>query len=353
VGKYNCRCTPVSEISDLEDELLKTGKGLDEYSETWDFFIDADRNAQLEKIDSFIENINGLRKTLKQVYVIIDAILDAGEFMFYIKDTNQKYITANQLFLKNSSLNQKIKILGYDDSKFFSIREAKLNREEDDKILLSGKGISREGFIPGSKKKKWGLIVKKPIFNLSGKIAGVKGSFLDITNKKETEKLNEILELNISFMDIGIALSDFKKKKVIYINNGLAKIFAIKPEKIYKEGSAALINIIHPEDKDAIKSTNFFPEDDIPYKKIEYRIYRNKNEVRWIETTRSYKNLHGEKYVLSISKDITEAKKVQSLEKDNSTKTEVLSELEEYIDSNKNIPASDKEHIQNIIKRLH
>ena len=67
--------------------------------------------------------------------------------------------------------------------------EAKENHDQDYNILLTGKSIiKQENYIPGSRKKKWGLINKTPIFDITGKITGIMSSFIDITDRKLAEK---------------------------------------------------------------------------------------------------------------------------------------------------------------------
>ncbi|HJO94525.1 MAG TPA: PAS domain S-box protein [Victivallales bacterium] len=341
----------VSDISDLENEIPKASESIKQYSETWDFFIDANRSSKFDRIDSFIHNINSFKKTLEQVYVIIDAILDSSEFMFYLKDISLKYVVANRLFLSNCSLNPDFNVLGCDDSIFFNLKDTKLNEKEDEEVLLTGKGLRREGFIPGSKGKKWGIIVKKPIFNMSDKIAGVKGAFIDISSRKKTENVRELLERNINFLDVGVSLTDYNKKKVLYVNKAFSELFGIEPDILYSEGSKAFSNIVHHDYIDCIDNINYFPTEDLPYKRIEYRIYKN-NKIRWIESIRSYRTLQGRKYIFSMNRDISELKKLQSLKKDISTNSKIINELKNYLAENDSIPKNNIMDLNRILNKL-
>ena len=87
------------------------------------------------------------------------------------------------------------------DADFFSEIEAKQNTEEDKQVILSGKALHREGFIPGSRKKKWGMISKIPFFDSSKKVAGVMGYFIDITVRRKNEILIQKFVKGISMLD--------------------------------------------------------------------------------------------------------------------------------------------------------
>ncbi|HBM15770.1 MAG TPA: hypothetical protein DD381_05420 [Lentisphaeria bacterium] len=59
----------------------------------------------------------------------------------------------------------------------------------DKEVLTTGKSIlDKEDYIPGNRKTKWGIMSKIPILDLDGKIEGLLGFFVDITDRKKAEE---------------------------------------------------------------------------------------------------------------------------------------------------------------------
>ena len=98
---------------------------------------------------------------------------------------------ANDHFMKSFSLDKDFSILNKSDCDFFPKNEYAINEMQDKQVLISGKSIlSEEGFIPGTRKQKWGSISKIPIYDSAGNIEGILGYFIDITSFKEKELLD-------------------------------------------------------------------------------------------------------------------------------------------------------------------
>ncbi len=135
-----------------------------------------------------------LNDKLQEAGVIIKALLSGIDSIFYIKDSDLKYITANETFLKNISLKSTYKVYGKTDEDFFSKREAKDNYLKDEKVLLTKEMLIEEGFIPGTRNKKWGIITRTPVLDINNNISGVITNIVDISERKKTENSNELLK---------------------------------------------------------------------------------------------------------------------------------------------------------------
>ena len=187
---------PANEISDLEPDQPISGINLAPLDLSINSLINEDKEINKNRITTLISGIMGLNKELFNAKLIIGAMLSSLPSVFYIKGPNLKYITANEVFLKNISLNKNFIVNGKTDSDFFPNSEAKNNYEMDKDVLTTGKSIlNREGYIPGTRKTKWGLISKIPILDSEGKIEGLVGYFVDITERKKSEeKIHVLLE---------------------------------------------------------------------------------------------------------------------------------------------------------------
>lgn len=179
---------PASEISDLENEKQISQIDFAKTVPALVSLIHDNNQRHQEKINSVISCINSLNRELMDSKLIINALLSSLPSICYIKNVELKYVIVNELFLNNLSLNKNFSVLDKTDYNFFPKNEAELNNKEDMDVLITGKSIlNREDFIPGSRKKKWGLISKVPVLDFDGKIECIVGSFLDITHRKELE----------------------------------------------------------------------------------------------------------------------------------------------------------------------
>ncbi|HJO95711.1 MAG TPA: helix-turn-helix transcriptional regulator [Victivallales bacterium] len=134
-------------------------------------------------IDYLVRKIREYSNIKESCLFIIKAILNSSKDLIYIKNANNKYIHANNNFVANASLPFDIDINKKNDSYFFSSKEAILNSQEDIKIIHGEKTkITREDVIPGSRKKKKGIVTKAPLLGDRNKLYGVIGIFHIISN---------------------------------------------------------------------------------------------------------------------------------------------------------------------------
>ncbi|MCP4181398.1 MAG: PAS domain-containing protein [bacterium] len=275
---------PVSQISDLSNESPVSPNSISNSAKSWLSVANYDNKAHENKIDIIHNEVSKLDKKLKQASTIINALLSSLNCLFYIKDSDQKYIVANNSFLENISLNNTYSVLGKEDSDFFIHNEAKKNSNEDNRVLTNGKPIiDREDFIPGSKKRKWGIISKMPIYDSEKRMAGIIGIFVEITERKNAETRRILLEKAINNLDecIWIAkISDLNnnKYKVEYISDAIEKMSGVKKEKFLADPEL-WFNFIHPDYIDSVtdaRASTKFP------RQYDYKAIRqNTGEEYW------------------------------------------------------------------------
>ena len=311
---------PVNEISDLYNEHPVSSGGLSQIAEACFSLAEFDDIQHQKKITSLFAGISNLDKKVKQASIIINALISSIHSIFYVKDTEQKYIIANKAFLKNFSLDSNYNVLGKNDSDLFTKKEALANIEEDNTVLLSGKPIvDREGFIFGTRKKKWGLTSKIPIIDQKKNIVGVAGIIIDITERKKSEEQrlalnNAVNHLNECIWVAEITNLEKNRYKVVYINDAIEKMSGIKKEEFLKDPEL-WINYIHPDYKDKIskqRRLHNFP------RHYQYKAIRqNTGEEYWRDDI-TYRN--GNMF-FGISRDVSASKqKIQNRIAENNLK---------------------------------
>lgn len=150
-------------------------------------------------------NLTKLDSLFTENSAILKIILNNSSHLIYIKDCDQKYLVCNKAFLEAVGLKSNYIIRGKADHDIFNRNESKFVNEQDSKVLLTGKPIKNfELYIPGTRKKRWGLASKIPIFDEKNKITGVMGIITDITDRKKIENQRKILELAVSKIKGGI-----------------------------------------------------------------------------------------------------------------------------------------------------
>ncbi|MCF7791469.1 MAG: PAS domain-containing protein [Victivallales bacterium] len=293
----------LSEISNIEKTAPVSQYDLSNIVDSWLTLTGVNDNDYRHEINNVINVIRNLENKLNQSVFIIKALLDSMETMFYIKDINLKYLTANNVFLRNISYEPSALIKGKDDYNFFSQQEAKENTEQDRKVLKTGTPILREeGLIPGTRKRRWGLISKLPAFDKDEKIVGIVGTFVDITERKKSEETRELLEKILDTVPIVINIFDKEAKKVIYGNKEADRIF--KEQRNYYSKKTVLQNFNNLLQTLRNKTTKF-------PKRTVYEFKTPSGESKWREDICSSMNYQDKQYFLRIERDYTDMKKVQ------------------------------------------
>jgi PAS domain S-box-containing protein len=309
----NALSVKVNEISDIKPDQPVSDIKYSDAMESWNSV----KNQQIDKIqrdefDIALSCIGQMKKKVNDLNLIIDGVKSSIYSMFYVKDTNLKYITANDLFLENLSLKKGFSVMNKTDIDFFPISESKINEEQDNNILLTGKQIEFEGYIPGSRRKKWGIISKKPVLDSVGKILGVVGSFIDITERKKSERLREILETNIDLMRDCVWIQSKKDLEVIYINKAFEDVYGYSTDKI-RDINFWYENCVHPADID--KEREYGRMNSWP-KVREFRIINSDGEVLLLESYFHEVSISGKECYFFINRDITKQRSDQNNLKD-------------------------------------
>ncbi|MCP4176283.1 MAG: PAS domain S-box protein [bacterium] len=297
----------VKNISNLEEEKPQTTENFSSHVDSWSSLRDKKGKWQTKSVRMLSQCVDDVAETIFRSSIIIDALMNSMETMFYIKDINLKYIAANATFKSNVSYNLDQELLGSDDYRFFLLLEAKDNESEDDDVLIKGKEINREGFIPGSRKKKWGIISKKPIYDSKENIAGVAGFFTDITNRKIDECRRELLETGINSVSDGVVIFESSGKKIFFINEAYEKLTGYSIDNFLNEGHDFFENFIVHQDylESYIKNTTTLKS---PTK---LKIVKKNGEERWVNITRNKIFFKDTEYNVAIFKDITDEREHQ------------------------------------------
>jgi PAS domain S-box-containing protein len=304
----------VSEISDLKeaDKVLSNPKyNLPKFADSWIKFANYDaeefKDIQRKAAKTLSDINNKICNELTHNSIVIRALTTAMPSIFYVKDSNLKYITANPLFLKLAGVHSDFTVLGHDDYRFFPRIDAKANKEEDEKVLYSGiQIINNKGFLPGTRRKKIAFISKIPIIDKNNKLLGLVGVFTDITKQEESKfKLELFNKFLYEDLTDGVWFSSSTGNKFIYLNKAMEKICGYTLDEINKDKDLWL-NITYPDDRlILINACDYKKNEDAL---IKYRIISKDNQLKWINVNISWAKYQGKLYCIGTVRDITEEK---------------------------------------------
>ncbi|HDZ19582.1 MAG TPA: PAS domain S-box protein, partial [archaeon] len=210
------------------------------------------------------------------------------------------------------------KIFGYDPEKNLigtKTLDYWLNPEERNKFreILFKNGIVKKFIAPAKKvdgEKIFLEITIKLIKNSNGEIISSEGTFVDVTERIETEqKLRESEEkyrlITENANDLIAVLDDGLKYK--YVNKGY-ELLGYSKEEIY---NSQVTDLLHPDDvKRAIKAFRKGLTSGTGLEEL--RIKHKDGKFFWFEVKgKTFKDLNGETNALLVSRDITERKQIE------------------------------------------
>ena len=196
----------VSEISSLTDEhpqsetnILASVKHEKILEQSFN------KDSILTEINQINHSLTKINRKFSELSIFAESLLKYSNSHIYVKDQNLNYIIANKAFLQSLNLTENYCINGKTDIELYSEKEAKLNTQQDRQVLSSGKPLlDYEQNILGTRRKKWGIYSKIPIFDSNGKISGILNIVVDITERKKQEKHKDILEYAINKFNYNI-----------------------------------------------------------------------------------------------------------------------------------------------------
>ena len=302
---------PTSNISDLEDKF-GSSRELSQVTGAFMSIMKTDYKARLERHEGFIKLLQEQHEEIEKASVIINAILVSMDVIFYIKDTNSNYIIASNSFLDNAGLKINDNVLGLTDSDFFSIKEAKNNYIEDLHVIETEKTLQKEDYIPGTRKKKWGIFNKVPIKDINGKIIGLIVSIIDITERKRQEEEKKLLN-DVLVQSHGLVWAGYytRKKKIwnnfriTYLNGAIEELFGVTKEEFIEKPRIWLDNAPRDQYDSVVKwlLSRKFP------KNIEIRYNHPNGKQLWLEIN----IIHKDYLYFGSIRDITRRKSAENL----------------------------------------
>ena len=188
----------------------------------------------VENTDKLIEQLNQLMSTLDNVKAYI-----------YIKDINGKYTFANRMVCDLFGLPLS-EIVGKGDDCFFDVSKSDNLSKFDSQVLHHGKRIEsiETNFIKLTGESRIYSVVKCPLYGSTGKISGMCGISIDITEKHDMEqKLKSVNQMLRTILDNAPSFIYMKDSncKYSYVNVNFAKYLGLSESDIVGKTDAEIM----------------------------------------------------------------------------------------------------------------
>ncbi len=122
--------------------------------------------------------------------VLLRTLIDHIPDFIYVKDTNSKFIVANQKLADTLGVRSPVNLIGKSDSDFYPKELANKYYWDEQEIIANGKSIINTEEEGRDEKNRtiYVLTTKIPVKDQHGKVTGIAGIGRDITERKKAEK---------------------------------------------------------------------------------------------------------------------------------------------------------------------
>ncbi|MFT5658911.1 MAG: diguanylate cyclase (GGDEF)-like protein/PAS domain S-box-containing protein, partial [Gammaproteobacteria bacterium] len=249
----------------------------------------------------------------------LDAILDNAPVEIYLKDREGRYIKINKQFEKSFDVKNE-DVVGLLPADVHYSELATSTRNHDLSVLNSGKVERREEVskVDGDGQLHTLLTIKFPVFNGDGEVDGLGAVVTDISDEATTKvklmQSNTLFSQAEAMGNMGHFYWDLTKDKLISCSDQFARIYGMTvPEALECFVNIdAVIDLIHPDDKERFRQGTSFHNERRNGNDIEYRVTLSGN-TRYLYVRREilFDNDGEPLQAFGIVQDITESKQAE------------------------------------------
>lgn len=137
----------------------------------------------------------------------------------YVKDAESRYILINRAIIELLGVKWEHEVVGKKVGELFGEAVAKVNNEEDGRILATGETVigRDEQVTTHSGEHRWLLTTKVPLRDQQGSVIGIVGISHDITERKQTEVMLEELNEDLRKRANQLAATNAELEQFAYI----------------------------------------------------------------------------------------------------------------------------------------
>ena len=267
------------------------------------------------------KSLDHANKELKKTNVVLHAILDLIPFSIFWKNKDSVYVGCNKPFADNAGFATPAEMIGKDDYTLPWAQYAEEYRADDQKVINSGESkLFYEEIVPDRDGvMNYVLTSKVPLKDDEGRITGVLGSFMDITERKKVEDSLKERDIRLRKLSMHVPgmIYQFTRRidgtySVPYSTDAIQDIFGCSLEEVIEDFSP-IARVVHPEDLSRLVSSIELSAETLGVWQCEYRVAIPGKEVRWMFGQATPERLpDGQVIWHGFNSDITERKRIEA-----------------------------------------
>ena len=269
---------------------------------------------EVRHIDGYMADISerkNLERTLQHQLDIQQKIFDAVPLHLYLKDKKGLYALVNRSYADFKGI-PKEEFVGKTVFEILSGKSALMSKEEDDRVLSTGESAFSEERLARGRDgiRQWHKVIKTPLRDAEGRVIGIVGCSVDITQLKEA--LDALRESEQRFRslaeDMPLMISTtLADGTVLYANKAYCTCFGIKREDLL---GRSFFEFLVEEDRNTIRNSIACRTPDQPIATLEERVIVADGTLRWHRwMNRAFFDSEGRvQFLQAVGEDITERK---------------------------------------------
>ena len=172
----------------------------------------------------------------------LSAVIDNHPGLFWLKDTAGKYIMVNDKNHENfryNNTNDNLNIIGKTDFDLLPREASEKYQAEDQSIIDTREPIINEEYFESEKKEIWYENFKFPVVDKKGKVIGISGYSIDITERKKTEVQLRMQNAAFESFSLAMMITDIEGG-IQWVNPAFTTLTGYKIEDVIGQNPAIL-----------------------------------------------------------------------------------------------------------------
>jgi PAS domain S-box-containing protein len=241
---------------------------------------------------------------------LLRTLVDLLPALIYVKDRESRFLVANNACAKFMKTSVSQELIGKTDKDFYLPQAAAEFRSDELKVLAGDPLINKEEQSTSADGiTKTILTTKVPLRDIDGKITGLVGTSIDITDAKRVEESLRISEENFRVLfdenPFPTVLSEMPSGKIAFVNKKLSELMGRDQKDILGKTANELDLLTEPDDLEKLTSLiacqGFVDNVEVD------KVYPNGEHGTDLIFMRLL-IINGKQYCLTVIQDITERK---------------------------------------------
>lgn len=255
----------------------------------------------IEKRPAQASSTTTLARELREDRDRLQAIMDHGTAVIYLKDLEGRYLYINRRFEDLFHVKRR-DVVGKNDSEIFSQEYAAAFHANDLKVIQTGKPLEWEEVAPHDDGPHVYVSLKFPMRDAAGAIYGICGISSDITHfKRIEEERNQFFNLTLDLL----CIVDFSGQ-ILRVNPSWEKTLGWTAEELKAQ---RYLEFVHPDDHAATDAAKQKLAEGAQIISFEHRYRCRDGSYKWLLWNAV--PLQSQQVIYAAARDITERKQAE------------------------------------------